>query len=383
MDATASGRDRMGVALSGEAEDIFVASQWQLMWRRFLRHRVAVIAALVLLGFYLLAAFAEFLAMGDPAVATQEFHLLRPQVIHWFEDGAFMPHVHRTEGFRDPRTRKKDYRTIPDEQIPIGFFVRGFEYRLFGLFRSDRHLIGFSDPEEYDKRPAPYLLGSDTIGRDQWSRLMLATRISLSIGFVGVGLAFVLGVSLGAFSGYYGGWIDQLIQRGIEILHSIPTIPLWMGLAAIIPRDWSVLRVYFAITVILSILSWTGMARVVRGKFLSLREEEYVMAAHIAGASRTRVIFRHMVPAFTSHIIATITLSVPGMIISETALSYLGLGLRPPAVSWGVMLQQAQNVQTIALYPWLMFVAVFVIFAVLAYNFMGDGMRDAADPYNQ
>ena len=369
-------------AIVGDEQEVFVASQWQLMWRSFLRHRVAVASGIILLGFYGISAFAEFLSMGDPAVGTHRYHLLQPQTVHWW-DGGFNPHVKGLEGGRDPRTSRKTYTVLPDEKIQLGFFVQGFEYKLLGLFKTDRHFMGFTDPEVYKERPAPYVLGSDAVGRDQWSRLMIASRISLTIGLVGVLLAFILGVSLGALSGYYGGWVDQVIQRMIEILTSIPTIPLWMGLAATIPRDWSVIRVYFAITVILSIISWTGMARVVRGKFLALREEDFVMAAQLVGASRGRIIFRHMVPVFTSHIIAAATLAIPGMIITETALSYLGLGLRPPAVSWGVMLQQAQNVQTVALFPWLMFVAIPVIIVVLAFNFFGDGIRDAADPYSQ
>ena len=366
----------------GDEQEVFVASQWQLMWRKFLKHRVAVGCAVILLGFYGIAAFAEFLSMGDPGVGTHRYHLLQPQTVHWWDDG-FSPHVKALEGGRDPRTQRKVYAVLPDEKIPLSFFVRGFEYKLLGLFKTDRHIMGFADPEVYEERPAPYVLGSDAVGRDQWSRLMIASRISMTIGLVGVLLAFILGVSLGALSGFYGGWVDQVIQRMIEVLTSIPTIPLWMGLAATIPRDWSVIRVYLAITVILSIISWTGMARVVRGKFLSLREEDFVMAARLAGASQGRIIFRHMVPVFTSHIIAAATLAIPGMIITETALSYLGLGLRPPAVSWGVMLQQAQNVQTVALFPWLMFVAIPVIIVVLSFNFFGDGIRDAADPYSQ
>ena len=363
-----------------DTEEVFVAAQWQLVWWRFRRHKVALFACFVLLGFYFVSSFSEFLGTGEPGYANHEFHYLLPQPIRWFDEGKFKPHVNGVEGYRDPKTRRKLYRTLPDDKMPVGLFVRGFKYTFLG-FRVDRHLIGFSDPEQYEEVPALFLLGADSLGRDQWSRLMIATRVSMSIGLVGVAVSFVLGVILGALSGYYGGWADQLIQRGIEVLNSIPTIPLWMGMAAAIPRDWSVIKVYLALTFILSLIGWTGMARVVRGKFLSLREEDFVMAARLAGASEPRIMFRHMIPAFTSHIIAAATLTIPHMIISETALSYLGLGLRPPAVSWGVMLQQAQNVQTVALYPWLMFVAIPVIVAVLAFNFMGDGMRDAADPY--
>ena len=367
-------------ATSDETDEVFVASQLQLVWWRFRRHKVAILASFVLLGFYLVASFSEFLGTGEPGFSTHEFQYLLPQPVRWFDEGKFKPHVNGVEGYRDPVTRRKLYRTLPDEKLPVGFFVRGFKYTFLG-FRVDRHLIGFSDPEQYEEVHALFLLGADGLGRDQWSRLMIATRISMSIGLVGVAMSFVLGVMLGALSGYYGGWVDQVIQRSIELLNSIPTIPLWMGLAAAIPKDWSVIKVYLALTVILSLVGWTGMARVVRGKFLALREEDFVMAARLAGASEPRIMFRHMVPAFTSHIIAAATLQIPHMIISETALSYLGLGLRPPAVSWGVMLQQAQNIQVVALYPWLMVVAVPVIVAVLAFNFMGDGLRDAADPY--
>ena len=367
------------VAVEDE-EEIFVASQWRLMWWRFKKHRLAVPSIAVLSVFYFPFFFAEFLAVGDPGNVAETFHYLRPQALRWFDDGKFRPHINGIEGFRD-KNFKKDYRIKPDVKIPVGFFVRGYEYKLLGVIKTDRHLIGFSDPEEYGRTPSLYLLGSDKIGRDSWSRLMLATRISLSIGLVGVGLGLLLGISLGGISGYYGGIIDIVIQRVIEVLRSIPTIPLWMGLAAAVPQNWGVLKVYFAITIIISLVSWTAMARVVRGRFLSLREEDFVVAARLTGASEMRIIFRHMLPSFASHVIAASTVSIPFMIVSETALSYLGLGLRPPAVSWGVMLQQAQNAETVALYPWLMFVAIPVIVAVLAFNFLGDGLRDAADPY--
>jgi peptide/nickel transport system permease protein len=233
----------------------------------------------------------------------------------------------------------------------------------------------------YEAAQTLFILGTDVQGRDLWSRLLYATRISVSIGLVGVTLSLFLGVFLGGMSGFYSGWVDTLIQRLIEIFRSIPTIPLWMGLAAALPRDWSILQVYFAITIIISLLGWTELARVVRGRFLALREEDFVVAARLAGCSQLRIIFVHMVPSFTSHIIAATTLALPAMIISETSLSFLGLGLRPPAVSWGVLLQQAQNVQTVAISPWLMLPAIPVIIAVLAFNFLGDGLRDAADPY--
>jgi peptide/nickel transport system permease protein len=265
-----------------------------------------------------------------------------------------------------------DYEAI----YPIYFFVKGTPYELWGLFEMDRHLFGLQDPEGIY-----FALGADRMGRDMFSRIAYGTRISMSVGLIGVFLSLVLGILLGGISGYYGGVIDTIIQRIIEFIRSIPTVPLWMALSAAIPQDWPPLRVYFGITVILSFISWTGMARVVRGRFLSLRGEDFVMAASLAGASELRIIVRHMVPSFLSHIIASLTLGIPGMILSETSLSFLGLGLRPPVISWGVLLQESQNLRAVASAPWLMIPGLAVVLAVLAFNFIGDGMRDAADPY--
>jgi peptide/nickel transport system permease protein len=359
-------------------ERISVATQWQLMWWRFRRHRLAMVATVVVGLFYLVVLFADFLAYAPPTASEAQRSLLPPQTIRWFDGGRFAPHVHGLTGRRDPVTFKRVYTPDPERKIPVQFFARGFEYRFLGLWRTDRHLLGVAEgrPEE-----TLFLLGTDEQGRDLWSRLVYATRTSLTIGLAGVALSLVLGVLLGGISGFYGGAIDTVIQRAIEILRSIPTIPLWMGLAAALPNDWSILQVYFAITVIISLIGWTELARVVRGRFLALREEEFVMAAELAGCSRTRIILSHLVPSFLSHIIAATTLAIPAMIISETSLSFLGLGLRPPAISWGVLLQQAQNVQALAISPWLLFPAVPVILIIIAFNFMGDGLRDAADPY--
>ena len=365
---------------SVEEEEVFVASQWRLMWWRFKKHKPAIISGIILGFFYLLFPLAEFIGTGDPAESSQTYHLLRPQPLRFFADGSFSPHVNALEGYRDENF-KKDYRVVPEERLDLGFFVSGFEYRFLGAIKADIHFLGFTDKDVLEDRPSIYLLGSDKVGRDQWSRLMLATRISLSIGLVGVALSMIIGITLGGISGFYGGAVDNVIQRIIEILIAIPTLPLWMGLSAAVPRSWGVLQVYFAITVILSVFGWTGMGRVVRGRYLALREEDFVMAARIAGSGEGRIMFRHMLPSFYSHIIAQVSLSIPGMIIGETSLSFLGLGLRPPAVSYGIMLQQAQNPQTVALYPWLMFVAIPVIIVILAFNFLGDGLRDAADPY--
>jgi peptide/nickel transport system permease protein len=264
----------------------------------------------------------------------------------------------------------------------VAFFAHGFEYKFLGLFPTDRHLIGMADAENDRAEEHIFLLGTDTQGRDLFSRIIYGTRTSMTIGLVGVIMSLTLGILLGGVSGFFGGLIDNVIQRIIEVIRSIPTIPLWMGLAAALPADWSIVQLYFAVTIIVSLFAWTDLARVVRGRFLAMRSEDFVTAAIVAGASWQDVIFRHMVPSFYSHLIASATLSIPFMIISETALSFLGLGLRPPAISWGVLLQAAQNIQAIALTPWLMYPAVPVIISILALNFMGDGLRDAADPYS-
>ena len=279
---------------------------------------------------------------------------------------------------RDLKTFKLVYRIDDSRKVYVRFFAEGYPYQLLGLIPANRHLLGFdtSVPEN-----GLFLLGTDVQGRDLWSRLMVASRVSLMIGLAGVSISLFLGVLFGGISGLYGGAVDTAIQRLIELVRSIPTIPLWMGLAAALPNTWSSAQVYFAITLIISLIGWTDLARVVRGRFLSLREEDFVVAAELMGASRLRIIFRHMLPSFTSHIIAAVSLALPAMIISETSLSFLGLGLRPPAISWGILLQDAQNVQTLAIAPWLLLSAIPVIVVILAFNFLGDGLRDAADPY--
>jgi peptide/nickel transport system permease protein len=367
-----------GPATVAAEEKIAVATQLQLTWWRFRRHRVAVVSAFVVAFFYLVAVFANFLAVSDPHATEAGRSYIPPQEIHWFDDGEFRPYVLALKGRRDLKTFKLIYAPDPDDKRYLTLFAHGFPYNFLGLFPTDRHLIGLDRGNAED---ALFLLGTDQLGRDFWSRLVLATRTSLIIGLAGVTISLVLGVLLGGLSGLYGGWIDTAIQRVIEILRSIPTIPLWMGLAAALPSTWSVIQVYLAITVIISLIGWTELARVVRGRFLSLREEDFVTAAELAGASQMRIIFRHMVPSFLSHIIAAVSLALPAMIISETTLSFLGLGLRPPAISWGVLLQDAQNIQALAIAPWLLIASVPVIVVILAFNFLGDGLRDAADPY--
>ena len=375
------------MAARGEAVSVitaeereYIASQWKLVWWRFIRHRVAVIATMLILGFYLVSLFPEFLAIHDPLAQDSLRTFVPPQRVHLF-DGLkpARPYVYGLIRERDPVTRKPQYSADTSNKIPIQLFVRGHEYKFLLLFRTNIHLMGL----DTDEKTMPiHLLGTDRLGRDLFSRLMYGTRISMSIGLVGVGISLFLGVLLGGISGYRGGVADTIIQRFIEFLRSIPTIPLWLGLAAAVPQDWSVLRIYFAITIIISLLGWTTLAREVRGRFLALRSEDFVVAAGLYGASEFRIIFRHMLPSFTSHIIATTTLAVPAIIIAETALSFLGLGLRPPAISWGTLLFEAQNLNAISNAPWLMIPGPFVLAAILGFNFMGDGLRDAADPYS-
>jgi peptide/nickel transport system permease protein len=380
--ATAFGRllGRTPKAAGAVAEDrIAVATQRQLIWWRFKKHKLAVVSLFIVALFYLVAVFADFLAYTDPEASDSRRGYIPPQTITWFDsDGTFRPYVHGLKGVRDMKTFKLVYRIDETRKVYIKFFAEGYPYYVLGFIPANRHLLSFdtSVPEN-----GLFLLGTDVQGRDVWSRLMVATRVSLSIGLAGVTISLFLGILFGGVSGLYGGAVDTAIQRLIELVRSIPTIPLWLGLAAALPNTWSSLQVYFAITIIISLIGWTDLARVVRGRFLSLREEDFIVAAELMGASRMRVIFRHMLPSFTSHIIAAVSLALPAMIISETSLSFLGLGLRPPAISWGILLQDAQSVQTLAIAPWLLIAAVPVITVILAFNFLGDGLRDAADPY--
>jgi len=355
-----------------------VASQWQLMWWRFRKHRLAMAGLGVIVFFYMLGIFADFFAYADPSASEAHRGLMPPQPIHLLDGGRFKPYVYAIVGERDPATLKRVYRVAPARKYCQPLFAPGYPYRFLGIVPGRLHLLGVTGASAEETL---FLLGTDVQGRDLWSRLMYGTQTSLTIGLASVLVSLFLGVLMGGISGFHGGFIDNVIQRIIEVLRSIPTIPLWMGLAAALPRDWSVVQVYLAITIVISLIGWTDLARVVRGKFLSIREEDFITSAELAGCSRRRIIFRHMVPAFLSHIIAATTLALPTMIVSETSLSFLGLGLRPPAISWGVLLQQAQNVQSVATTPWLLLPAFPVIIVILAFNFTGDGLRDAADPY--
>jgi peptide/nickel transport system permease protein len=321
----------------------------------------------------------DFFATQDPEATEARLAFIPVQRLHFFDGWRWSPWVPAVVGKRNPVTLRMEWQVDPSRKVPVGFLVRGYSYRILGLLPTDRHLVGVAVPTPGER---VNLLGTDRLGRDQWSRLMHGTQTSMTIGLVAVTLSVVLGVLLGGISGYFGGLADQVIQRLIELLQSLPTIPIWLALTAALPRDWSPPQVFFAITVILSLIGWTTLAREVRGRFLALREEDFVLAADLAGASRRRIIVRHMVPTFLSHIIATSTLAIPAMIINETSLSFLGLGIRPPAISWGVLLQEAQNIQTVALAPWLLIPGLLVITSVLAFNLVGDGLRDAADPYS-
>lgn len=356
---------------------VFVAPQWKLVWWKFRKHKVALASGIIVLLIYLVALLADFLAPLSVSKTDSKYLFAPPQPLQiGTVDGQLQMWVDGYISKVDPIALRRTFEVDPSKKIPLGFFVKGEPYSVLGLFESDLHLFG---PVEAGQ--PMFLMGADRLGRDLFSRLILGTRTSMTIGLVGVAFSLVLGIFLGGLSGYYGGAVDNLIQRIIEFLRSVPSIPLWMGLAAALPLDWPAERVYFAITIILSLIGWTGLARVVRGRFLSLREEDFVMAARLDGASQMRIIFSYMLPAFTSHIIASISLAIPGMILSETALSFLGLGLREPVVSWGVLLQDAQELRSIATAPWLLIPTIAVVVSVLALNFLGDGLRDAADPY--
>ena len=363
-------------AVASRAEKLYIASQWQLIRWKFFKHKLAVVALVVLAMFYLTVMFAEIISPYDPRKAHLDHIYVPPQKIRFLDhqDGLQRPFVYALNSSIDQVTLGITYQEDRSTKHPLRLFVRGDPYTLLGRLDGTIHLFGTSDG-------TLFLFGTDKLGRDLLSRIIFGGRISLTIGLVGVFLSLILGIVIGGISGYLGDTVDTLIQRGIEFIRSIPTLPLWMALSAALPPHWSTVQIYFGIVVILSLIQWTYLARAVRGKFIALREEDFVAAAVMHGASTYRVIFRHLLPSFYSYIIAILTLSLPRMILAETALSFIGLGMQPPAISWGVLLKESQSIRVMANSPWLLIPGVFVVISILAFNFLGDGMRDAADPY--
>ena len=380
MDATApavtAAPEILGRRALNKEEKLFVASQWRLMWLAFTRHRVAMIGLVVIVVMYVVTIFHGFIAPYEKNTRSP-FIYRPPQALHFSDDQGFSlrPFVYGTAVQRDLATMSRTFVDDPESRYYFQLFVQGDVYTFLGLFDTDLHLFGV------ESGGTLYLMGTDDLGRDVFSRILYGGAISLSVGLVGVILSFVLGVILGGVSGYYGGAVDTVIQRLVEFLISIPTIPLWMGLSAAVPTGWDPVKTYFAITLILALTSWPGLARIVRSKLLEVRGEDYVTAARLGGQRDRAIIAQHMLPASLSYLIVHMTLAVPGMILAETSLSFLGLGLRAPVVSWGTMLQSAQNVGAVTTYPWLLWPAAFVVVTIMAFNFMGDGLRDAADPY--
>ena len=365
-----------GVALTREQERYFFASQWQLIWWRLRRHRLAMASFWVLVVLYATIPFVEFVSPYELRTRHPDHVYVPPQQVHLFHEGRFVgPFVYGHAMSVDMVTLKREYREDRSQRYQVRLLTTGEPYEMWGLWRAERHLFGVEEGGTL------FLLGTDRLGRDMLSRITHGARISLTVGLVGITVSFVLALVFGGLSGYYGGKVDIVIQRLIEVIRSFPELPLWMALSAALPPRWDPILVYVGITVILGVIEWTGLARSVRGKLLAVREEDFATAAVLMGASPAYVIRRHLLPAFTSHLIVSATLSVPHMILGETALSFLGLGLRPPITSWGVLLSEAQNINAVALYPWLMAPVVMVVVTVLALNFLGDGLRDAADPY--
>jgi len=363
-------------ALTAEQERFYLASQWRLMLWKLARHRLAVAAGIVLLIMYGSTLVSEVIAPYQLHTRNTDFIYAPPQDVHWFHEGRWVgPFTYGLVKTLNMDTLRREYADDTSRIYPVRFLCSGDSYRFWGLFDASFHIVCAGEGGTL------FLAGTDRLGRDVLSRVIYGTRISLTIGLLGIALSFGLGLVFGGIAGYYGGWVDNLIQRVIEVIRSFPELPLWMALSAVLPVTWSPIFVYFGITMILAALDWTNLARAVRSKLLALREEDFTTAARLMGARPRRIIARHLLPGFMSHLIAAATLSIPGMILGETALSFLGIGLRPPITSWGVLLNEAQNINVVALYPWLMAPVFPVVIVILAFNFFGDGLRDAADPY--
>lgn len=354
-----------------------LATTRQLMWYKFRRHRLAMVSSAVIFGFVLIALFPEFWAPTTPDARNPAYTSGAPMLIRVLDKNGVprAPFVYKMNIERDPITFRKRAVADTETRIPVRFFVRGEPYLLLGFIPSNLHLFGADGAQIH-------LFGTDKLGRDVYSRTIYATRVSLSIGVAGVLATFVIGLAIGGIAGFWGGIVDSMIMRVTEFIRSIPTLPLWLGLAAALPREWSALKVYVVVTLILAGVGWTQLARRVRSKLLTLRNEDYVQAARLAGCSNYRLVVRHMLPAFMSYLIVDLTVAFPFILLAETTLSFLGLGMREPMVSWGVLLFSAQNVTSIAHTPWLLIPGAFIIVIVIAINFFGDGLRDAADPFS-
>lgn len=364
------------MAMSPEMQRYYMASQWTMMWWKLRRHRLAVISGVVLLLFYLSCLFSEMLAPYGLETRNNDYIYAAPTALHWVHEGEFIgPFIYPVVKELNVETFQTEWVEDRSRPQPLRWFCSGDRYNWLGLIPMDFHFV--CPPEG----GAFFLLGADRLGRDIFSRMIYGARISLTVGLVGVTLSFMLGIVIGGLAGYYGGWVDSAVQRVIEILRSFPELPLWMALSAALPANWDMVWIYFGLTLILALLDWPSLARAVRSKLLALREEDFATAAYLMGAKPRRIIGRHLLPSFASHLIASASLSIPGMILAETALSYLGLGLDSPAVSWGVLMKEATDFTTVVLYPWLIYPMLPVILVVLAFNFLGDGLRDAADPY--
>jgi peptide/nickel transport system permease protein len=362
----------------GEPEKVAILSVRQLMWLRFKRNRLALFGAWVLIVMYLTALFAPFLAPYGVRETHDAYASASPHGLHFFDEARnfhLRPFAYGLEAKVNPQTFRREYTPNPDEVYPLKFWIEGQQYKLFGLFEANRHLFGVEEPGKL------FLLGTDQQGRDLFSRILYGSQVSLTVGLVGVALSLIIGTVLGVATGYFGGWFDDVVQRIIEVLLAFPQIPLWLALAALVPPTWSSIRVFFGISIVLSLVNWGGLARQVRGMVFSLREETYIVAARYNNCSNWRIISNHLIPNTMSHVIVIATLAIPGMILGETALSFLGLGIRPPMTSWGLLLNEAQHVRVLLQQPWLLTPAIFVVITIISFNFLGDGLRDAADPF--